>query len=141
MTPGDDEGAAPRAAPRAAPSAAPAWLRYLAVGALATAAHYALLWLAVERGAWPPPLAAGAGAALGAQVGFLGNRGFTFGHSGAWWPAWWRFQATALLGAVSSMAVVALGGALGLHYLPAQLVATGLVLVLTYAINRRWTFG
>ena len=35
-------------------------LRYLGVGAVATLAHYGLLWLAVEWGNWPPPLAAGA---------------------------------------------------------------------------------
>ena len=88
----------------------PTWVRYVAVGGAATAAHYALLGLAVEWGLWPPPLAAGAGAALGAQVAFVGNRWFTFGHRGAWWPAWWRFQLTALLGVALSAGVVALGG-------------------------------
>ena len=116
-------------------------LRYLGVGAVATLAHYGLLWLAVELGHWPPPLAAGAGAVLGAQVGFVGNRWFTFGHRGAVWPAWWRFQLTALLSAVTSMAVVAAGTGLGLHYLLAQAVATGLALVIGFAINRRWTFN
>lgn len=116
-------------------------LRYLGVGAVATLAHYALLGLAVELGHWPPPLAAGAGAVLGAQVGFVGNRGFTFGHCGAVWPAWWRFQLTALLSAVTSAALVALGGVLGLHYLLAQALATGLALVIGFSINRRWTFN
>lgn len=116
-------------------------IRYAAVGAVATAAHYALLWAGVELGHWWPALAAGAGAALGAQVAFLGNRHFTFGHQGPLWPAWWRFQLTAVLGGLTSMAVVAAGTRLGVHYLLAQVVATGLVLVMTYAINRRWAFG
>lgn len=120
---------------------APAWLRYVGVGGLATLAHYALLWALVEWAAWPPPWAAGSGAALGAQVAFVGNRHFTFGHRGPLWPAWWRFQLTALLGAATSTAVVALGVWLGTHYLLAQAVATLLVLVLTYWINRRWAFG
>jgi len=119
----------------------PPWLRYLAVGAVATAAHYALLALLVELGQWPAPLAAGAGAALGAQLGFVGNRWLTFGHSGAWLPAWWRFQLTALLGGATSIAVVAAGTRVGLHYLVAQVGATLVALVLTYAINRRWAFG
>lgn len=119
----------------------PAWLRYAAVGGVATAVHYALLWVAVERWHWAPPLAAGAGAALGAQVAFVGNRVFTFGHRGPWLPAWWRFQLTAALGGITSMAVVALGTALGVHYLAAQVLATGLAMGLTYAVNRRWTFG
>ena len=119
----------------------PAWLRYAAVGAVATSAHYLVLAGLVELGHWPAPLAAGAGAALGAQVGFVGNRVFTFGHAGPWLPAWWRFQATAVLGGLVSIAVVAAGTRAGLHYLLAQAAATLLALVLTYLINRRWAFG
>ena len=126
---------------RSAWQAAPAWLRYASVGGVATAAHYATLALLVEGAAWPAPWAAGAGAALGAQVGFLGNRWFTFGHEGPWLPAWWRFQLTALLGGAVSVAVVAGGTVLGLHYLAAQVLATLLVLVLTYLVNRRWAFA
>lgn len=116
-------------------------LRYAAVGAVATLAHYTLLAALVEGLHWPAGWAAGAGAALGAQVAFVGNRWFTFGHRGPLWPAWWRFQATAAVGALTSMAVVAGGVALGTHYLLAQLLATLLALVLTYLINRRWTFA
>jgi putative flippase GtrA len=132
-------GAASAAGPRT--SSRLALLRYAAVGAVATLAHYALLWWLVEHVHWWPALAAGAGAALGAQLGFVGNRSFTFQHRGPWLPAWWRFQLTALLGGVTSMAVVAAGVGLGLHYLLAQAAATLGVLVLTYLINRRWAFG
>ena len=120
---------------------APAWLKYLAVGGVATIAHYALLVALVEWAGWMPAWAAGAGAALGAQVGFVGNRVFTFGHQGPWLPAWWRFQLTALLGGAVSIAVVAAGTRLGLHYLLAQALATLLALLLTYLINKRWAFG
>jgi len=37
--------------------------------------------------------------------------------------------------------VVAAGTRVGLHYLVAQVGATLVALVLTYAINRRWAFG
>jgi putative flippase GtrA len=131
----------PSVAPAATPAALPALLRYALVGGVATAAHYLLLWALVEGGHWPPPWAAGAGAVLGAQLGFVGNRVFTFAHRGPAWRAWWRFQATALLGALTSMLVVALGVRGGLHYLLAQALATALVLVLGFAVNRRWTFG
>jgi putative flippase GtrA len=103
-------GAASAAGPRT--SSRLALLRYAAVGAVATLAHYALLWWLVEHVHWWPALAAGAGAALGAQLGFVGNRSFTFQHRGPWLPAWWRFQLTALLGGVTSMAVVAAGAGL-----------------------------
>jgi putative flippase GtrA len=114
--------------------------RYAGVGAAATAAHWALLALLVEGPGLPAWAASGAGALLGAQVAFVGNRRYTFGHVGAWWPAWWRFMATAMAGGGLGMAVVAAGVATGAHYLAAQAVATGLVMLATFAVNRAWSF-
>jgi putative flippase GtrA len=115
--------------------------RYVAVGAVATAAHWALLALLVEALGVPPWLATGAGAALGAQVAFIGNRRWTFDHAGAPWPAWWRFMGTAAAGGLANMAIVGAGVALGAHYLVAQAVATATVVLGTYAVNRGWTFA
>ena len=112
------------------------FIRYTAVGAVATAAHYLLLVLCVEYGGWPAFAASGLGAVLGAQVAYAGNRWFTFAHRGNVGTSWLRFQATALLG----MALVALGVRLGIHYLIAQAAATLASLVLTFAVNRYWTF-
>ncbi len=123
------------------PGTAALLLRYAFVGGLATLAHWALLAGLVEGAGTAPWLASGCGAVLGAQVAFVGNRRFTFGHAGPLWPAWWRFMGTALLGAGVGMAIVAAGVALGLHYLLAQAVATTLVLLLTFAVNRVWAFG
>ena len=124
-------------------SPATAWqlLRYASVGGLATAAHWALLAVLVEGAGMAPWVASGCGAVLGAQVAFFGNRCYTFGHAGPLWPAWWRFMGTAALGGGVGMAVVAAGVALGLHYLLAQAVATAVGLLLTYTVNRVWTFG
>jgi putative flippase GtrA len=116
------------------------FLRYATVGTVATAVHYLLLVLCVELGEWPAFLASGFGAVVGAQVAYLGNRGFTFAHRGAVGVSWLRFQGTALIGAGFGMAVVALAVALGWHYLFGQMLATCAALVLTFAINRRWTF-
>ncbi len=123
------------------PGTAVLLLRYAGVGGLATAAHWVLLALLVESAGMAPWLASGCGAVLGAQVAFVGNRRYTFGHAGPLWPAWWRFMGTALLGAGVGMAIVAAGVALGAHYLLAQAVATALVLLLTFAVNRVWAFG
>ena len=123
---------------RAAPGA---FVRYLAVGVAATAAHWALLAALVEGVGMAAWLASGAGAVLGAQVAFFGNRQFTFGHRGALWPAWWRFMGTALLGGALGMAIVAAGVAAGAHYLLAQAMATAVSVLMTFAINRAWTFG
>lgn len=115
-------------------------LRYTLVGAIATAVHYVLLVLCVEFAHWPAWLASGAGAVVGAQVAYLGNRRFTFAYRGAVGTSWIRFQLTALAGALQGMLVVAAGVALGTHYLVAQVAATLSSLLLTFAINRGWTF-
>ena len=117
------------------------FLQYAAVGAVATAVHYAILVGLVEARLLTPPFAAALGAWVGAQVAFAGNAASTFRAHGATLRAWWRFQLTALFGALLTFALVALGVRLGVHYLPAQVVATLATLVVTFEINRRWSFA
>jgi putative flippase GtrA len=116
------------------------FLSYTGIGAIATALHYAVLVACVEAAGWPAYLGSGVGAVAGAQLAYAGNRHFTFGHRGAIAASWPRFMATALVGALLGMAIVALGVRLGVHYLIAQMLATLASLVLTFAINRAWTF-
>lgn len=115
--------------------------RYVLVGAIATTVHYALLTMVVEWLRWPAWWGSGLGAVVGAQVAFFGNRWFTFAHEGDVGPAWMKFQGTALAGAVLGMLIVAGAVTLGLHYLVGQVLATLASLVLTFAINRAWTFS
>jgi putative flippase GtrA len=117
------------------------FLQYAAVGAVATAAHYAILVGLVEAGLLAPQRAAALGAWVGAQVAFTGNAAFTFRGSGARLGGWLRFQITAVIGAALSFALVAVGVRIGLHYLLAQIVATLINLVVTFEINRRWSFA
>lgn len=117
------------------------FLQYAAVGAVATAAHYAILVGLVEAGLLAPQRAAALGAWVGAQVAFAGNAAFTFRGAGATVGAWLRFQITAVVGAMLSFALVALGVRIGLHYLLAQIVATLINLGVTFEINRRWSFA
>jgi len=117
------------------------FLQYAAVGAVATAVHYAILIGLVEGDLLAPQRAAALGAWIGAQVAFAGNAAFTFRGNGATVGAWLRFQVTAVIGAVLSFALVALGVHLGLHYLLAQIAATLINVVVTFEINRRWSFA
>lgn len=115
--------------------------RYAAVGAVATLSHFAVLGLMVEGFGQPPGWGSALGALLGAQVAFVGNRWFTFAEPAALWTAWWRFQSTALLGGAIGAALVTATTLSGWHWLPAQGLATGLVLLLTFFVNRYWSFG
>ena len=135
-------GEAPRPRDRreAAARMARSFVRYALVGGVATAAHYAVLALAVELLGWAAWVGSGAGAAVGAQVAYFGNRRYTFDHDGSLFASWAKFQLTALGGAVQGMAIVALGVHLGWHYLVAQVAATFAGLVVTYLVNRWWTF-
>jgi len=114
--------------------------RYAGVGVLATAAHYAVLVGCVELARWPAWIGSGIGALVGAQVAYAGNRWYTFAHRGPLGASWLRFHITAALGALVGMAIVALGVRLGIHYLAAQVVATLVAMLLTYAVNRAWSF-
>lgn len=117
------------------------FFQYAAVGAVATAVHYAILVGLAEADLLAPQRAAALGAWVGAQVAFAGNAAFTFRGRGATLAAWLRFQVTAVLGALLSFALVALGLRVGMHYLLAQVVATLINLVVTFEINRRWSFA
>jgi len=83
------------------------FFRYTAVGAIATAVHYAVLVLWVEAIGAPAYLGSGIGAVVGAQVAYAGNRWFTFAHEGAIAASWPRdSDPTAAIG-TNSMSMVA----------------------------------
>lgn len=116
--------------------------RYVLVGGLATFVHYCFLLLTVELHLLKPPVAAGIGAFLGALVAYWGNRHFTFESQREHRTAMPRFFLVALFGALMNSGLVWLGSVkLGWHYFLAQVVATVVVLLLTFSINRRWSFA
>ena len=119
-----------------------AFARYTLVGGAATGGHYLVLLALVEGLGVAPALAAAAGAACGALLGYAGNRRFTFRGRPPHGAALPRFLLVAAAGAGVNGAVVWAGtAALVWHYLVAQIVATLFVLPATYGVNRAWTFA
>jgi putative flippase GtrA len=133
------------------------FLRYSAVGLGATLVHYVVLLLGVELGGCSPAWGSAWGAILGAQVAFIGNRWWTFAPAprsseqaashapmsskpAAWVASWLRFQLTAITAAALGVVWLKLGMHAGLYYLLAQMVATAVNLVLTFVVNRYWTY-
>lgn len=82
------------------------------------------------------------GAISGAVVSFMLNHKVTFSRNNAHTQtALMRFLVTAAGGAAVSAALVWMCVQLfSWHYLVAQTLATVLLLLLTYQINRRWSF-
>ncbi|HYD87855.1 MAG TPA: GtrA family protein [Vitreimonas sp.] len=104
--------------------------RFAVVGVIATAVHYAVMVALVEIGRVTPVAATTIGYGFGIVVSYTLNRRFTFQARGT--PVAKSFAKFVVLygvGAFLNGAIV--GGliAVGAHYLLAQVVATGLVLV------------
>lgn len=116
--------------------------RYVLMGGLATGVHFGLLAVMVEVWGVDPGVAAAAGAVGGALAAYLGNRRLTFSSTAAHRRALPRFLIVAASGALVSGSLVWSGTALlGVHYLVLQILATALVLVAGFEMNRHWTFA
>lgn len=116
------------------------FLTFALVGAIGTMVHYGVLFAGVDLLGWAPVLATTAGAICGAIVNYILNYHVTFKSKRAHAAASPRFFAIAGVGVLINGAIVGLAVRAGLHYLLAQIIATGVVLVFGYLANRAWTF-
>jgi putative flippase GtrA len=111
------------------------------VGAVGTLAHYAVLVSAVSMHIASPVAASMAGAVVGAIINYILNAKFTFNHTGHA-QALPKFALVAIVGALmNGLFMKILIDHVGLNYLIAQVLATVLVLALTYTANSLWTFN
>ena len=115
-------------------------LRFGGVGLIGTCSHYLILLALVEGLAVAPVVASSAGAVTGALINYILNRRYTFTSRRAHREALPRFMAVALAGLTLNAAILAVLLSWGVHYMPGQLMATALVLLLSFAVNRSWTF-
>ena len=119
----------------------PQFFRYAGAGAIGTAAHYTILMMLVQFAGAGAVAASTAGAICGGLINYALNHRFTFASRRAHRVALLRFSAVAGAGVLLNAATIA--AALALfhpHYLVAQLLATGIVLLSSFAANRKWTF-
>ncbi|NMG73596.1 GtrA family protein [Aromatoleum diolicum] len=117
------------------------FLRFAVVGAVGTAAHYALLLALVEGVGVDPVAGSVAGFLLGALVNYTLNRTLVFGSDRAHVEALPRFLAIAGMGLCwNALLMYVLVDVLGVHYFIAQVFTTGLLLGWHYVGNALWTF-
>jgi putative flippase GtrA len=117
------------------------FLRYVGAGGLGTAAHYLVLTLVVELLQIVPAYATVVGAFAGAILNYVLNYHFTFASKAPHRRTLPRFFVVAAVSAaLNGLGMWYATHRLSLHYLLAQLLCTGAVLVLGYVLNRIWTF-
>jgi putative flippase GtrA len=117
-------------------------MRFAAVGAVGTAAQYLVLWFGVTAVALSATVASGAGFVLGAVVNYLLNYHYTFASDRPHAAAAARFFTVAGAGLLINTALMhALVVWVTWHYMLAQVLATAVVLLWNFLVNRHWTFG
>ena len=123
-------------------SVARQFLRFASVGAIGTGLQYVVYVLLVRSHVVDAVVASATGFTAGALVNYAMNATLVFRSARAHRRALWRFFAVAAVGlGLNSAMVAAATGSFGLHYLLAQMTATGVVLLWTFSGNRWWTFA
>lgn len=118
------------------------FVTFALIGLVGTAGHYAVLIGLVQSGIATPTVATTLGFAVGAVINYALNYRFTFASDRPHREALPRFLTVAATGAGLNYLVVRTGiDGFALHYMLAQVLATGLVLLWTFSINRLWTFN
>ncbi|MDH3265436.1 MAG: GtrA family protein [Gammaproteobacteria bacterium] len=112
-------------------------LMYGGAGAIGTAAHFAVLFATLQF--MDPVPASTLGAIVGCVINYFLARRFVFASTASCGRSFPRFVTVAIIGIAFNAVVI---GAL-VDVLPIalnQAVASGLVLLLGYFLNRTWTF-
>jgi putative flippase GtrA len=111
------------------------------VGAFATGLHYVVLVFLVELLRIAPIVASASAFCFSAACNYLCNYHFTFRSDKKHVNAASKFTVVALVGLVlNTLAMAAILKLLRVHYLWAQVGATGAVLLWTFSANSLWTF-
>jgi putative flippase GtrA len=117
------------------------FVTYASIGAVGTLAQYVVLVATVASGRAGPVAGSVSGAVVGAFVNYCLNRRLTFRSAGSHLKTLPKFAATACLGVlVNGVVMKVLTDDNRVNYMIAQVLATGLVLALTFLINSVWTF-
>jgi len=115
------------------------FITYAGIGAIGTGVHFGILIAAVQGASQPPVVGSVLGFLAGAVTNYLLNHHFTFNSRSNYSETSWKFFVIASVGLLVNILVMA-AATPWLHYLLSQAVATATVLLLTFFLNRCWTF-
>jgi len=116
------------------------FLKYSSVGGLATIVHYLIFLATVNILLWAPWQATLLAGCIGAFTSYTLNYRYTFLSRAAHHKILPKFMLVAGLGIIIQTLIVA-GLSPWIHYLLAQAMATVAGLILTFILNRHWTFS
>lgn len=118
------------------------FLKFSLVGVAATLTTYFVLVLLVEVLHQAAVPASVLGYLAGAAVNYVLNYRFTFSSTQAHQVAIPRYMTVMAVGFALNVIIMYVAvSRLAIHYLLAQLVAVAIVLVWSFALNRRWAFA
>ncbi len=118
------------------------FIKYCTAGGFSTMVHYMVFLLVIKTLPWPAWQATLVGATIGALTAYILNYRYTFLSKIAHTRILPKFLITAGLGVIMQTLIVAgLSQHWHLHYILAQIIATSFGLILTFIINRFWTFA
>jgi putative flippase GtrA len=117
------------------------FLRFAAVGMVATIVHYSILIVLVELAHEQLVPSTSVGFVFGAVVSYTLNRRITFSHQPHFGRGLLKFVAVGAVGLGINALIVAGLARAGLLYIVAQMAATGVVLMWNFAVSRLVIFG
>ena len=117
------------------------FIRFVGVGALATAVQYVVLIALMESHLTDVIMASMIGYIISSILNYLLNYYFTFNSSEKHVVAALKFTMVAIVGLGLNGVFMYIGFyLLSFHYLLSQLIATGFVLIWNFSVNRYWTY-
>ena len=114
---------------------------YAGAGVAATAVHYLVMAALLSAIGIPAVLASTGGAITGAGVAYWMNARWTFNYRGAVGRSLYRFLCVAAIGVVLNAVLLAVShNVLTMPLVAAQPAATLSVFIITFVVNRQWSF-
>ncbi|MBI3561222.1 MAG: GtrA family protein [Gammaproteobacteria bacterium] len=118
------------------------FLAFATLGVIGTAAHYATLVVCVEGLKLTPLIGSTLGFMVGAIINYLLNYYLTFRSTKQHRDTLGKFMLIAAVGmGINSLIMLLALNVLMLYYLLSQVLATVLVLIWNFTINKLWTFA
>ena len=118
------------------------FILFAMVGIVGTSGHYLALILLVYFFCVNPVLASAIGFSIGAFINYILNYKFTFRSQAYHHITLKKFMTVALFGALINTIIMWLGvEAAQIAYIIVQVIATSIVLILNFILNKFWTFS